>query len=126
MHNVDRIYNDSSVISLRAELDFGTAELNQQFATASFKGFYLTGERGNVVIRLDPANLANFPLSPKGKNQLIILLPDQRVAMYSAEDFAQLDWSAIRQAKRCTFRLRPTSQPIRSLADWQALLGQNT
>lgn len=126
VHNVDRIYSDPSVISLRAELDFGTPELNQPFATAGFKGFYLTGERGNVVIRFDPANLANFPLSPKGKNQLIVLLPGQRAAICGAEDFAQLDWSAIRQAKQCTFRLRLTPQRIRSLADWQALLGQNT
>jgi hypothetical protein len=127
VYNVDRLYHDESAITVRATLDLGTPELNQQLATdRSFRAYYLTGERGNVVVRLHPQDLAKLPLSPGGQNQLLVLLPGEQVAHYGLEAFGKIDWQSLRQSKLYHFRLRLAPQPVQSLAQWQSLLGLAT
>jgi WD40 repeat protein len=124
VYNIDRVYQDESAIAVRATLDLGTPELNQQLAAdQSFRAYYLTGQRGNVVIRLHAGNLAKLPLSPSGQNQLLVLLPGERVARYGPAEFAKLNWADLRRSGQHHFQLLLTPQPVQSLTEWRALLG---
>jgi WD40 repeat protein len=124
VYNIDRVYQDESAIAVRATLDLGTPELNQQLAAdQSFRAYYLTGQRGNVVIRLNAGNLAKLPLSPSGQNQLLVLLPGERVARYGPAEFAKLNWADLRRSGQHHFQLLLTPQPVQSLTEWRALLG---
>ncbi|MCU0449052.1 MAG: WD40 repeat domain-containing protein [Bernardetiaceae bacterium] len=124
VYNIDRLYHDPAVVAVQATLDLGTPALNQQLADQGARAYYLTGARGNVVIRLFPSDLRRLPLSPQGQNQLLVLLPGQRVARYGPAEFAKLDWAQLRLTQQCDFRFTVAPQPVQSLAQWQALLGQ--
>jgi len=58
-----------------------------------------------------------FAYVPEHNNQLSAVLPNNRIAIFSAAEFKKLDANTLRDAKRHTFDMKSDKQ-IRSLTDF--------
>jgi len=113
VYNCDRIYNTENVVSFNANFNFGeNAHLRQ-----SPKLFLITGNRGTAVIESYASKNAAFYFNPREENRMIIVLPDNKVAVFQKEDFKKIDLERLKTDKNYTFDMKIMETPIKSMDD---------
>lgn len=106
VYNIDRIMqiagNGRSVIGFNAEVDLGK---NYSF----FTRFYLiTGRNRTGVMRYEPQDLKRFMYSPDLDNQLVVILPKNKVAVFTPEQFKKIDVEKLKKDRQYLFDLTKT------------------
>ena len=120
VYNVDRIARmiarDNTIIRIKAEVDLGK---NHFF----FTRFYLvTGERRTAIFRYDPQDLNRFMFSTKADNQLVVILPKNKVAVFTPEQFKKIDLEKLQKDRQYLFDLTKT-HTVKSKGEFDRLLG---
>lgn len=116
IYNWDKVYKPSDAIQLTADFDF---ELESDKEEAHI--FLITGDKQNIVIRCKPENLENFYFEPNMSNQIISILPNDRIAVFKKEDFDKLDYEKIKKEKRYTFDMK-RSKKVKGFKDFKEIL----
>ena len=119
VYNVDRIMriagNGRPVISFKAEVDLGT---NYSF----FTRFYLiTGGNRTAVMRYEPQDLKRFVYSPALDNQLVVILPKNKVAVFTPEQFKKIDVEKLKNDRQYLFDLTKT-HTVKTKQEFEKLL----
>lgn len=119
------IYN-CDVIS-RFSQEALTAQLNLQIDNQSVNpdaliAVYLINNGGVLQYGKD---LSKFTIDPLATNQLIALLPDDKVAVFGVKDFEKLNWDNARSSKALQINLKSNAEPIKSTTALNELIRQN-
>lgn len=117
IYNWDRFYKDESRVRIAANFDFG---LPTDFNSITV--FLITEANGTSVIKFYDGNWDKFSIDPKANNQLLAVLPDNKVAHLSHQDLQKLNWEAIKKSGKHTFQMTVSEKPIASLLDLNAVL----
>ncbi len=120
VHNCDLIIRWPGAMAFEADIDLGEGVLPVIKEQAVL--YLVTGE-GRSVIRYNGRNLKRFMFSQSKDNCLVAVLPDNKVATFSQEDFKKhrLELNAAVN-KRYTFKMKMEAQKMETLADVQALI----
>ncbi len=108
-----------------------TAQLNLKIDNQSVNpdaliAVYLINNGGVLQYGQDRGrNLSNFSIDPQATNQLIALLPDDKVAIFGVKDFEKFNWNSARSTKTMQINLKSAAQPIKSTAALNELIRQN-
>lgn len=113
VYNCDRIYNTENVVSFNANFDFGQSSHLRN----SPKVFLITGKRGTAVIESYASKNTTFYFNPKDENRMIIVLPDDKIAVFQKEDFKNIDLEKLKTNKSYTFDMRIMEASIKSMDD---------
>ena len=123
IHNYDILLKQEGNIPVMADFEFeGFPEGIKQIVTV----YLVTGERRTVVY-LPYNNWKRFAYNPDLDNEIVAILPDNKIATFMPEDFkAQRD--AILNTKRgekYTFKMKVKSQIVESVEDLEAVIAAN-
>ncbi|MBC7864460.1 MAG: hypothetical protein IAF38_15910 [Bacteroidia bacterium] len=100
IYNYDRIYHDSTAIGIEALVEMGS-----NLGGSEMTYFLVTGANERVVIRYSKEGLAKFYFKPTDPNILLAVLPDDKVAIFSKENFSKLDVEKLKKEKKYTFKM---------------------
>jgi hypothetical protein len=97
--NYDRILKQENVV---AAVDF---RFDAQWAdqSLSVREVWLIPSGSRSVVKWNQQDWASAPLPVDGKAKLLAVLPDSRLAVFTAEQFAAIDFAALSQAKQPRF-----------------------
>lgn len=106
IYNTDRLYKmGGELLTFQASFDF-QKELK---VFNDIKVYLITGSRNTAVITYPEYEWQNFKFNPKENNQIIAVLPEQKIAVLSKEDFKKLDIDKISRTKKHHFKTTFTS-----------------
>jgi len=106
IYNVDRIYKIPDNVPFVANFDFGDISTDY----GSIKVYQITGSEQTVVIRYYSTENVPFAFSPSQPNQLVAILPDNKIARFTDKDFKKLNINEIKSAKKYTFKMKVETQ----------------
>ncbi len=112
------VWKDPERQILSAKFDFGDA----MDATANNISVFLVTAQKRSVVRYYPNTYDKFSFDPKQYNELIAVLPGNKIAVFTAADFAKMDVAALAAAgskAEYTFKMRIQDQAIQSMDDLQ-------
>lgn len=101
IYNWDKFYKASN-----NERIFCSPTFNIETEFSNISMFLITGNNRNTVIKFDPQAPQNFSFSSTQYNQLVAILPDNKVAIFNDEDFKQLNIDRIKQTKEVHFEMK--------------------
>lgn len=117
-YNIDRIIQiagASDILTIRAKADLG-----QNYTY--FTRFYLvTGNRRTGIIRYEAEQLDSFWFAPASNNQLVVVLPQNKVAIFSQADFKKIDIERLKKDRKYIFDLSKTHK-VHSAKELRRLL----
>jgi hypothetical protein len=121
VYNCDRFINNAKRLDVVATLKFENepgADIKEEM-----KLYYMCGEN-NTVTTWDIEGLSTMILLPDTNACLFTLYPDGTAALFSKEDFKQLNFETLKQPGKneVTFRLKMMDKPVKSAADIKQLL----
>jgi hypothetical protein len=123
IYNCDIISNFSKE-ALTAQLDLQID--NQSVNPDALIAVYLINNGGVLEYRTEGTRaLSNFSIDPIATNQLIALLPDDKVAIFGVKDFEKVNWDSARSTKSLQINLKSAAQTIKSTAALNELIRQN-
>lgn len=102
IYNWDKFYKVDEELLVKCEPKFNLPEIKNSAATL----FLITGENRNTVIEYTPDTWDKFSFQPHLYNQLLAILPDGEIAIFSNEDFKKLDTTKIRAAGSHIFNMK--------------------
>ncbi|OJJ23868.1 hypothetical protein BKI52_05830 [marine bacterium AO1-C] len=117
--NIDRIRRlllDSEPVTFNAGVDLGD---NYTFYTRFYQ---VTGEQRTAIIRYEPQDLRRFAFSPKQDNQLVVILPGNKVAIFTPEQFEQINIKKLRRDRDYLFDLTKV-HTVKTKQEFDRLLG---
>lgn len=116
VYNWDRFYKQSNRIQCKGEFSFeGATGLND------IKVFHVCGENGNAVIYYYDGNWDKFTFRAEEENQLLAVLPGNKIALFSKEEFEKLDIEQIKKTGRLSISFK-ASTTIKSVDDLKKAL----
>lgn len=82
-------------------------------ADIAFKGTYnnyvrlylVTGDKGTGVVKFTANELHRFWFNPKHNNQLVVVLPNNKVALFSPDEFKKIDVERLRKDRQYLFNM---------------------
>ncbi len=101
IYNWDIVLKQEGHIACSAEFDFGGGTYYNDISV-----FLITGRNRTAVVKYDNGSRDKFSFDPASRNMLLAVLPENKVALFTEEDFAALDVEAIRRDGSFTFRMR--------------------
>jgi len=107
---------------LSATFDFGNA-VDQNANNVSV---FLVTEAKRSVVRYTPGNYNKFSFDPTQYNEIIAVLPGNKIAKFTIEDFAKIDIEALKaqgENAKYTFNMRIENNAANSLEQFQAIAG---
>ena len=129
IHNWDRYFNMQDLVSITANFELDSAITSTITQYNNIKVYFITGENNTVVqsLSLNTRNMISFPKTVS--NQFVVVLPNNQVAVFSAEEFKALvfdKWQDLKDEKipkqnEFTFKFN-TLKPVSSVDDLQAYL----
>ncbi|MCP4443014.1 MAG: hypothetical protein GY810_29260 [Aureispira sp.] len=120
IYNWDKVYKNENRIQLAADFDFGqTVDYN------NITVFLITELNGRAIIKYYEGSWNKFTFDPTVPNQLLAVLPKNKIAVFTEEDFKALDIDKIKTSKAYTFHLKTKDKPINTLQDLEKSLAQN-
>jgi hypothetical protein len=121
IYNWDRFAKEGPTIALKADFDFG-----KNVDTTFFDPmvFYLPGS-GRSVVKYPQVTWQTFQLPDDNEARMVCVLPENRVAVFSPEEFAKIDKPALRAMKSptYTFEMKVKGQPLASAGQLRGVLG---
>lgn len=119
IYNWDRQYKEDYVVRLKANFRF-----DQEYPTNDISVF-LVVKNQNMVIKYPPQNWDLFSINPDAENVLIAILPGNKMAQITSEEFKKLNISKKMQGQSYTFKLLPAPESIKSFAQLQESLDRS-
>lgn len=119
------IWKDPNRIPLLASFDF--PELQDTRINQKISVFLVTGSKRSVV-RYTPSTYNRFSFDPTQDNMLIAVLPGNKVAIFTKEDFADMDIETMKGNKSKenrsahTFRMKVQEEAIASMEDLKSMM----
>ncbi len=101
IYNWDKYFLEENAIDLSAELDI---ELINEYSSVTL--FHITGANRSAVIKYDFRSLDKFSFVPRFFNQLIAILPDNKIAVFDDSAFKKLDLGKIKNTKKQKFKMQ--------------------
>lgn len=101
IYNWDRMYKRPNAVKCKLKLAFNT-----QLEVDNFSAFLITGNDKNTIIHYYDKTLENFAFEPNVYNQLLVVMPDNRIALFTNEDFKKLDTSNITEESLLTLQMK--------------------
>ena len=102
LYNYDRFYKNPEAIVFTADFEIpGTG-----FDVRETEVFQITGLNNRAVIRHNENSFDKFSIVKDFPNQLLVILPDEKVAVFSQEDFNTIDIEKLKKEKKYTFKLK--------------------
>lgn len=102
IYNVDRIYKVDDNIPLAATFDFGDINLDYN----NIKVYQITGNKQTVIVKYTQTEDVLFAYSPSQPNQLIAVLPENKIARFSQTNFDKLDSDGFKAGDKITFKMK--------------------
>ncbi|EAY30132.1 WD40 repeat domain-containing protein [Microscilla marina] len=105
-YNVDRILKMTGrdVVICQADVTLNKTD-------GIYSRLYLvTGDKGTGVVKFDANSLNLFWFQPKHNNQLVVVLPNNKVALFSPQEFKKIDLERLRRDKYYIFNLTKVHQ----------------
>jgi hypothetical protein len=114
IYNCDALIGNPDALAFQANFDFGP----DVPATHKKVNVYLITNDARSVIAYPYARRRNFVLDPGMDNQLIAILPNNKYATFSQQDFdASLEEMKNSNGKVFTFKMNVETEPIESVED---------
>ncbi|RMG82373.1 MAG: hypothetical protein D6714_11405 [Bacteroidetes bacterium] len=83
IHNCDILYGNKKAVRLMANFDFGPLPVGAR----NMIPVYLISREGRSVVKYTSATWGNFIVDPTSKSALMAVLPNNKVAVFTARDF---------------------------------------
>lgn len=83
--------------------------------------FLVMGER-NAVVRYSPKTLSKFSFNASDENALLAVLPEGKIAIFSAKDFKGLDLAQLRKNKTVLMEMATETMTVASLDNLDEVL----
>ena len=117
IYNYDILTKDNGNIPILANFDFGTDIPKNLYTSISV--FLITG-KGRMVVKYPYNDWNKFRVDPNADNQLIAVLPGNKLAVFSQADFRS-QMSALRNAagQEYIFKMKLDGQAVESVAEVQ-------
>lgn len=117
IYNYDILYKMPDRMPLAADFDFEGLD-NQEMLKPMVTVYLITGDQ-RAIIPYGQSAWDRFSFDPKADNQLVAIIPGNRIATFSPEDFKE-QLPKIRQSNgKYMFRMKVSDQPVESVADMQ-------
>lgn len=100
IYNWDRLIDKSGLLTIKATFDF---DMDMSFTDA--RVFHLTEIDGQAILEYGKDGSSNFSFDQNAPNQLIAVLPQNKIALFSQSSFDHLDYEAIRTSGAYTFKM---------------------
>ena len=117
LYNVDRIYRNTNAVFVDANIVIDHKEFKESSA------IYLITGASRVAIRFKKDDLKKFRFVTEDDNALVVILPDNRVALFSNDDFQKLDANQLNRDGRFDFHLVTMPEEVISADRFRALIG---
>lgn len=117
LYNWDKFYKNENRIQLAADFDFGRAVDYNNITV-----FLITELNGRAVIKYNEENWDKFSFDPTVSNQLLAVLPNNKISVFSKEDFKALAIAKLKTVQQFTFKLKIRDKSINSLQDLEKAL----
>ena len=102
LYNYDRFYKNPDAVIFTADFEIpGT-----WFDVRETEVFQITGLNNRAVIRHNENSFDKFSIVKDFPNQLLVILPDEKIAVFSQEDFNNIDIEKLKKDKKYTFKLK--------------------
>lgn len=115
------IWKDPARQILSATFDFGDA-----VSEANRVSVFLVTQAQRSVIRFAPNDFDKFSFDPSQYNELIAVLPGNKIGKFTNADFKALDLAALKaqgDKAKLTFKMRVEDNAVNSLDELQAIVG---
>lgn len=101
IYNCDRRFLIQEPVTFAASFDFGqTVEQNNSIL------FLITNVNGPALIRYYHSMIKEFRVDPKAPNQIVAILPKNKIAVVSKAQMAKVDWEKVKKDKKYTFKMK--------------------
>lgn len=117
IHNYDILYKMPNRMQLAVDFDFKGLD-NQDLLKPMVTVYLITGDQ-RVIIPYSSNSWARFSFDPGADNKLVALLPGNRMATFSKQDFDE-QLPLIRQSSgKYQFKMNLVDRPVESVKDMQ-------
>lgn len=122
IYNYDRLMKEPEVLVLNAEFKYDT-KFDTEVTELDMVYFFPSGNR--TVIKLEKSKWKEMPLIPDENGRLVTLLPDQKIAIYPVEQYASIDFNALKASSSPSyvFDMKTQAQKVDSKDVLKTLLG---
>ncbi len=117
LHNYDRIYHRKDAINILADF-----KIKKEEDITKFNVFHITGNEDNVVVNLNPFEKNNIYLSKNLKNKFIAILPENKIAVLSSNDFIKIQNHISHNMKDVILELNSTGRKIESVEELDEII----
>ncbi|MEM9023838.1 MAG: hypothetical protein AAGB22_08845, partial [Bacteroidota bacterium] len=93
IYNWDRMYKEPGAVLCKARI-----QVEGTTGDEAFNVFLITGDQRNTVVKYAGTAIDKFAFQPSAYNQLLVVMPDDRVALMSNEAFQALDLTGLTEA----------------------------
>ncbi|MFL5728255.1 MAG: hypothetical protein ACJ75J_02105 [Cytophagaceae bacterium] len=118
IYNCDQLFRFPGAVMISASFD---VEGLSSETMDNPKIYLITGD-DRTVVKYDIENLNSFIFTPTATNKLVYIAQDMSVAIYSSQDFKNIDIQKIKDNKAFKFQLIPTGKKIASTTDLQNII----
>lgn len=122
IYNYDRQLKYPNRCDIIADFDFG----NEVDKDVNYMSVYLITGGGRSVVHYPPHDWGRFAFSPEDENSLVAILPGGKLAVFTKEQFKQLDVERFRKSgepTHFTFKMTPTEVEVASVDDLSKAIG---
>lgn len=120
--NCDRIYRNPNLLRLAANFTIGDKYIDM---LDKIDIYHITANN-NVVVKynntLPGRKWNNFFYDPKTNNTLIAILPKNKVAVYSKEDFMTINQTEVENSEDFTFQMKELEEPISEISNFDEII----
>ncbi len=110
IYNCDRLYLVKEPVVFAASFDFG-----QEVDIKQTPIFLVTEASGPVLIQYFSNTLVDFRINPKAPNQIVAVLPKNKLAIFDREQATKVDWQKVKQAGKYTFKMKIVDNTVENL-----------
>ena len=116
IYNWDALYKGDGMVRVAANFDFDMPVNKGEITVYEICG------NNNAVVYYYPGSWEMFSYNPANKNTLVAIMPGDKLAVFTSEDFSRLNRAALAKENRHTFKLRTIDKKITSIADLNSVL----
>ena len=118
IYNWDCIHRQPERMAIQASFSFDDPSI---VAGKGITAYLITGSNRSLV-RYEYENWNHFSFDPQQQNKLILILPGNRIALFSEEQFSHLDIDKIKADKCFQFHLHVAKTTVNNLDDLSKLI----
>ena len=120
IYNWDCVLSETDRMAINAKFKFdGDIDVPENSLTA----YLITGSNRSLV-KYEFEDWDKFSFNPNSSNKVVVILPGNRIALFSEQQFKQLDIDKIKNDKSYIFTLHVQKTPVKSMDELsQAIAG---